>query len=254
MSVEEKVGIAVTLLILLLVGGIFLSRDFAVRKNRINYEVVFENPVSLKKGDPVAVLGVTMGKVSEISIEDSKVIVEFYTEKYPLSEGSRIIMDASNVLGQVRLMIIPGDGVEVKPGTRFLGEETRSLEDLVAGFVDFSDTLMVFLKRVDQVISELKPLSVKVESTIDVLEKSIEELKDTAVSIASTQNENLTILVKKLNVTLMELDSTLYSVRNHPLMRDDSVYIKVGALLDDLGKISRELEEGVEIKARLKLF
>lgn len=254
MSLEEKVGITVTLLLLLLVVGIFLTRDFAIKRNRVSYEVVFEGPVNLKKGDPVAVLGVSMGKISDIRIENNNVVVKFYTEKFMLKEDSRIIMESSGILGQVRLLIIPGEGKEAHAGTRFQGERTKSLDDLIAEFLTFTDTLTIFLKRVEMVTSELKPLSSRIQRTLRTVDVTAAELKDSAIRIASTQDQNLKELYEKLSRTLSEVDSTLVVVRNHPLMRNDSASANIEEILRGMQKISKELEKGVEIKAKLQLF
>ncbi|MEO0238975.1 MAG: MlaD family protein [candidate division WOR-3 bacterium] len=254
MTLEEKVGLTITFLLFLLIGGLFLTRDFNVRRNRAYYEAVFEGPVNVRKGDVVTVLGVPMGRVSDVRIEDNKVVLTFYTERYKLNEGSNVILETVGLLGQVRLLIIPGDGKPVPRNYRFQGIKTRSYDDLVRELLNLSDTLVSFLGELRTSMKELKPVISNLDRALVEVDKTLRGFRDTALVAISQQNENLTVVLKRLDTVLIEADSTMKILRKNPLLANDTLYSKIDSVFDMLRSISQEFKKGVEIKAKLKLF
>ncbi len=254
MTLEEKVGLTIAFLLLLLIGGLFLTRDFNIRKSRTYYEAIFEGPINVRKGDAVTVLGVPMGKVSDVRIEGKKVVITFYTENYKLNEGSNVILESFGLLGQVRLLVIPGEGKPVQGGYRFQGLRTRSFDDVVREFLNLSDTLVSFLKEMENTFKEIKPVVMRLDGTLTEVDEMLRGLRDTAFVAISEQNNNITTVLKRLDAVLMEADSTMKALRRNPLLSNDSLYNKINSAFEMMQMISQELRKGIEIKARLKLF
>lgn len=254
MTLEEKVGLTIAFLLFLLIGGLFLTRDFNIRKSRTYYEAIFDGPVNIRKGDAVTVLGVPMGKVSDVRIEGNRIVIIFFTENYKLNEGSQVILESSGLLGQVRLLVIPGDGKPLKQRYRFQGLKMKSFDDLVREFLNLSDTLVSFLAEMENTFREMKPLAMRLDRTLAEVDEMIRGLKDTAFVAISQQNDNITTVLKRLDAVLIEADSTMKALRRNPILSDDSLYSKIDSAFEIMQIISQELKKGIEIKARLKLF
>lgn len=252
MTLEEKVGLTASLLLILLVAAFFVTKDFTVKRSRTYYEVVFSGPVYLRKGDPVEVLGVSYGKIENINIENGKVVVRFYLQKFKISEDSKISMESSGILGQYRLLIIPGDGQTARPGMRFVGERGKTLDELLTKALALLDSLNFFFFSIRNTMDDAKELGREIDKSLRIVSSSIIALRDTAVHLISTSDEELRRFVNSLDGTLKDLDSLVVSLRKSELIRNDSLIKKLEILAGEVIELSKSLrEKGVPVRIRL---
>jgi ABC-type transporter Mla subunit MlaD len=249
MTLEEKVGLTAFLLVLLLVGAFFITRDFSIKRNRVFYEVVFEGPVYLRSGDPVEVLGVPYGKISNIYIENGKIVVKFYLQKYRMPEDSKIVLESGGLLGQYRLMILPGKGSVAKNGTRFAGTRGETIDDAVKKLYYLSDTLMGFIARIDITMQKTEKYAERLEASLAELAVSLKTLTDTTSSLISLTREEAAKLLPQIYSTLKGLDSLILILRQSSLLGNDSLFTKIESLSEELNDLAKMLKDkGIPVK------
>ncbi|MEO0246367.1 MAG: MlaD family protein [candidate division WOR-3 bacterium] len=252
MTLEEKVGLTAFLLLILFVAAFFVTKDFTLKRNRTSYEVVFSGPVYLRKGDPVEVLGVPYGKIENIYIENGKVIVRFNLQKFKISEDSKILLESSGILGQFRLLIIPGNGQLATPGMRFVGDRGKTFDELLAKVSFLMDSLNLFFSKICSTVNDAKKLGKEIDKSLKVVSSSITALKDTVFHLISSGDDEIRQFVNSLYGTLKNLDSLLVSLHESAIVRNDSLFNKLEVLTEELIELSRTLKEkGVPVRVRI---
>ncbi|MGB9823660.1 MAG: MlaD family protein [Candidatus Hydrothermia bacterium] len=252
MTLEEKVGLTAFLLLLLLVSAFFVTRDFSLKRNRFFYEVVFEGPVYLRSGDPVEVLGVPYGKISNIYIENGKVVAKFYLQKYRIPEDSKIVLESAGLLGQYRLMVLPGKGSIAKNGIRFQGARGETIDEAVKKLFYLSDTLMGFISRMDVAMQKTEKYAERLQGSLEQLSISLKVLTDTTSKLISQTQEEALRLLPQIQSTLIGLDSLLLVLRKSGLLENDSLFVRVELLTRELTDLTRMLKDkGIPVKLRI---
>ncbi|WP_041351617.1 MlaD family protein [Neorickettsia risticii] len=113
---------------------VFLSSNFSLLKRSDCYELnaIFDNASGLSIGSDVFLSGVKVGRVTEVSIEDSFMvhIRMCVSERIRLPSDSVAMVSAGNILSTTKhINIDPGTSSEVlPPGGTF--ERTRSALDM----------------------------------------------------------------------------------------------------------------------------
>jgi len=250
MGLEERVGIVVIFLFLLLVGALFLTRDFTLRRNRIYYEVQFDGPVYLREQDPVLVLGIQKGKISGIRIEDGRVIIRFFTEKFPVPIDSKVILESGGLLGQYRILIIPGKGEIAREGFRFAGERGFNLEETLGRLAFFLDTLEVFLTKTDSAFRSFSSATYGLQMSLKELNKNLEELRFLASSLSSKELGQWSL---RLSHFLENADSILNLLKDSPVLKDEGLAKRIDTLLVEVNGLVKDLRKG-GIPVKVKVF
>ena len=80
-TTEFKVGLTVLFALAALGWGIIWVKGYRYGKEVAQYRVLFPNVGALSAGDPVAVNGVTKGKVLTVDLERGKVVVSFEIDR-----------------------------------------------------------------------------------------------------------------------------------------------------------------------------
>lgn len=108
-STEFKVGLTVLLALALLAWGIVWVKGYQYGREVVRYEVYFENVGALSTGDPVAVSGVTKGKVAGLSLSQGQVLVAIELDKsIELRADARFAVKNIGLMGERFIEIFPG--------------------------------------------------------------------------------------------------------------------------------------------------
>ena len=126
--------------------------------NRRLVTVYFRDAAGLRVGDPVSVLGIEKGRVTQLALDNNRVRTTVAVDRdFPLAPDTRFAIRSVSYLGSDRyLMVVPGESAGT--GTTFNGvNEALDLEE-------------IFL-RLDRLMSELDPtqLSGQLKSVRDEL-------------------------------------------------------------------------------------
>lgn len=114
------------------------------KSRNFNFIVQFKQPAGLKAGDQVRCLGVAVGKVESVTIEQSNVsappladvAVSLEKATIRVRRGDSFRVATAGLLGEAYLEIDPGKGSSppITEGATVLGENSPSLRDLHSNF------------------------------------------------------------------------------------------------------------------------
>lgn len=161
---ELKTAILVIASILLFIWGYsFLKGKDILSKQRVLY-VVYDNVEGLEKSAPVTINGLTIGKVSAVTLdnETAKITVELQINTdFPIKEGSKAEIYAPSPIGGKQIAIIPAtsgnlvpDGGQLVPATKLgLTEEiARQIEPLKVKVLKLLDNTNAMMENINQVM------------------------------------------------------------------------------------------------------
>lgn len=161
---ELKTAILVIASILLFIWGYsFLKGKDILSKQRVLY-VVYDNVEGLEKSAPVTINGLTIGKVSAVTLdnETAKITVELQINTdFPIKEGSKAEIYAPSPIGGKQIAILPAtsgnlvpDGGQLVPATKLgLTEEiARQIEPLKVKVLKLLDNTNAMMENINQVM------------------------------------------------------------------------------------------------------
>ncbi len=154
LSMQAKVGIVITIAVLILGGMIVWKGDIFLKAQ--GYELIgsFENIGGLIEGSEVRYRGYKVGKVIRIvpGIEDTKAYI-FVNPEIKVPEGSTLRVAFDGLIGQKYLEIVPGVSEKaLKPRSMLKGYSTL-------GLVDFIDIGTINLQELERILSSVRKIT-----------------------------------------------------------------------------------------------
>jgi phospholipid/cholesterol/gamma-HCH transport system substrate-binding protein len=153
-----QVGFAGLLALVLLMVGIAWLKEYRVGKKKTFYTARFEEVGNLSEGDPVSVRGVRKGAVTNITLEDQAVRVEFEVDKsVTLHPDAQLRVANIGFMGEKFLALEPGsapgrfDHSKLIPGRFQSGvpEVISGAGDLLVETTELSSRLNLMLDAID---------------------------------------------------------------------------------------------------------
>lgn len=230
MNRQVRVGLVVLAGIVLLYlviswtknSGLF-SRDY------VEYRIFFKNVNGLKTSDPVTMYGYTIGKVHEITPQDSGMIVSIQ-----INRDTKLYSDASAKLLVKEIM--GNKQVELLPGTAQLSLLQPS--HLIKGLPTFDFTTA--MDQIGQVFQNIKPQTI--QKTIENLEK----ISTQVVSLTDSNEINkIKTLINHIKSTAERADRLLFHVEQKKLTD------KIEQITNDLLRLTVEAEKSLHLIQKL---
>ena len=215
---EIKTGILVLSSIALFIWGYsYLKGRDLLNEYKIIY-VEYDNVEGLASNAPVTINGLVVGKVSNITLQNStgKLLVELQVKSsFPFSKSSIIAIYEPGLIGGKQIQIIPNfdDKNLAVNGDTLKSDIKKGLTDLVA--------------------EKLSPLQEKVEKMVvnaDLLLKNLNDVLDTK------SKENLKSSISNLNETLAEFNKASKNV--NAILADNKS--KIDGTLSNINKVSSD--------------
>ena len=173
---------------------LFLLTDPATFRGRYKITTVVENVMGLRKGDPVQMRGVTIGKVHdfEMAREGENVVITLEIEgQWLIPEGSRTQLVSPGLMAPRTVEVLPGLG----PGT--IGRGGSLPGTVVKGLLDDTESLgekaQIALDRFAELLSP---------KNLDAFGGSAEGLNTLLVDLSDileSESENVKELIRSLN-------------------------------------------------------
>lgn len=176
-NLEMKVGAFVLGGVVLLIAGIFFTKDFSLFKRYYLINIEFEFSEGLKKSSPVRLSGVDIGEIKDVNVILSngtyKVIASARVEnKVKIPVDSSFFINSLGVLGEKYIEIIPGvqntflvNNQQVKGISPIpLRKITESANMVISGMRDFledagfKESFRDFVKNLRESSYQLKTL------------------------------------------------------------------------------------------------
>ncbi len=110
---EAWVGLFVVAAVLATLTALFTLTDASLFRGRYVTLVRVDQANGIRRGDPVQLRGVNIGRVKSFIIDDGGVLVRLEIEgEYPIPEDSRVQLVSSSLLGGMAAHVIPGNAEE----------------------------------------------------------------------------------------------------------------------------------------------
>ncbi len=216
-AVEFKVGIVVIIGVVMLVGTILWLQGFQFNQSHNTIKVLFKSTGGLKKGDFVSVSGVSMGKVSKITLEKNGVLADLKvsSDAY-LHSDAKFIIKNYGIMGERYIYIEPGtSGKPLDLSKVQNGEASPGTAELIGLFGETIEDVQKILNDIKSTVASEKNLEnlVDLAATLNDLSLKLNTFfLDNRGSIKQTFSnlENVTgQLSKFVDTSSYKVDSTL---------------------------------------------
>lgn len=188
---------AITLVLMLLVmaAAFNLSKFPGFRGE--TYQAWFSEASGIRKGSSVQVGGIRAGRVSDVQLEDSKVLVTFSVDQgIDMGTETTAAVEVLNLLGEKYLRVTPSGEGDLSQDEPIPLERTRSAYDIVGVFGDLTTTTEDIDK--DQLTEAFDVLSETVDSAAPEIAESFRGISRLSRTISS-RDEQLQALFESSN-------------------------------------------------------
>jgi phospholipid/cholesterol/gamma-HCH transport system substrate-binding protein len=243
-STEIKVGIGVILSVIVLVVGVMWIGEFQFNRKYVSYTAVFEEVGGLGEGDPVAVSGLKMGKVGDVTLEAGKVSIELLIEeKAVLTTDSRVEIRAVGLMGEKYVYIMPGEAPErLAPGSVIEGEFKADLPDIVAEIGDMMDDIKSTSRSLARLVAGMEE-----ESNLGESLAKLNEVSDEILELLRANKDDIrssTRNLKSASAGMKEVFGGSKEDLAEGMAKFSSAAARLDSLTITLENVAQSLEEG----------
>jgi phospholipid/cholesterol/gamma-HCH transport system substrate-binding protein len=141
---EIQIGLFFLLGIVAVVTALLMLTDPGTFRGRYDITTTVPDAGGLRKGDPVQMRGVNVGRVRGFHITQGGVTVEMEMEReYEVPADSRISMESGGLLGGMIVEVVPGrSGERVRDGAELPGTAAAGMFDMAATVGTRADTVL----------------------------------------------------------------------------------------------------------------
>lgn len=189
---EFQVGIFVILGALSVLTALFLLTDPSTFRGRYLASTLVEDAGGIRKGDPIQMKGVNIGRVHSFTLVQEGVLISLELEGgWEVPSDSRTRLVSSGILGGRTVEVFPGSStVPLRAGEQLRGET-------MPGLLDFPPDLG---KNAEDVLERIQ--SLLAAPTVDDIQASAHELRSLLghlSALAEAQGEEVARLTESLN-------------------------------------------------------
>jgi phospholipid/cholesterol/gamma-HCH transport system substrate-binding protein len=242
---EVSVGLFVVVGILAVLVALFALTDPGTFRGRYHVFTVVQDAGGIRKGDPVQMKGVNIGRIRDFQIRREGVRVSMELEsEYVVPADSRISIVSGGLLQSMVAEVIPGDSPErVADGAVLPSTEattlTQTAEQLTETATELGADADTVLLRAQQLLSR---------QNIDAVGASTAQLQELLVALtglASEQRQQLNALTSSLGRSAQGLEGAVGAVAQPELARaiarTDSMSLRLDAATASLAQASTSL-------------
>lgn len=234
---QLQVGIFVILGVISVVAALFFLTDPSMFRGRYLATTSVENAGGIRKGDPIQMKGVNIGRVHDFVLSSEGVLITLELEgHWEVPADSRTRLVSSGILGGRTVEVVPGNGPEIlRPGGSLPGEN-------MPGLLDFPPDLG---QNAEDVLQRLQGLLDS--STIESVQSSAGELRELLVhlsGLAEAQGQEVAKLTASLNRSAQGLETAAGSGEDwaRAVARADSTLAIANQTSQSLLRASTSLE------------
>lgn len=216
--------------------ALFTLTDAATFRGRYVVTTVVKDAAGIRKGDPVLMRGVNIGRVQRFDIDKDKVAVRLEVEgEYRIPKDSRVEIKGQGLLGSMVAEVVPGTQTEVlRAGDVIPGGVGTGMFDKVN---DLSASADKALGRVQALLSDATVKNIEASSS--EMDSLLKELR----AIAAEQRGEL----KKLTGNLRQASEGLQKATAGPeleqsVKRLDSITRQLDDVTASFGRSSKSAE------------
>jgi len=154
---EMKVGVTLSIAVVLLVAGILWLGGFSFGESRYKFSIMFDEVAGLVAGDKVTVAGLNAGEILTLTLAPfGKVVAEVEVDDYiKIPVDSRISVASYGLIGAKVISIRPGGSdVYIEPETVVHGQYEKGLGDVVHEMGEALAGIQAVLKSADEILTD----------------------------------------------------------------------------------------------------
>jgi phospholipid/cholesterol/gamma-HCH transport system substrate-binding protein len=179
---------AITLVIMLLVMAASFNLSKFPGFGGTSYTAVFADASGIHRGNMVQVGGIRVGRVQEVTLDDSTVVVKFEVDHgVEFGSESSASIEVLNLLGEKYLELTPAGDGQLDEDTPIPLERTESAYDIVGAFGDLTTTTEEIDR--DQLVQALDVVSTTMNQAAPEIEASFDGIARLSESVASRDAE-----------------------------------------------------------------
>lgn len=233
---EVRVGIFVLLAVAAFAIVLFMMTDPAVLRGRYKVSTIVENAQGIRRGDPVQMRGVNIGRVHQFGLRnDSVEIVLEVDGEWEIPSDSRTRLGSAGLLGGTIVELVPGTSTApVREGTLIPGVTGGS-----PALMDTAEELAVdaqaVLGKINAALSD---------ETVTGIESSVVELRDllgTLSTLASAQSQQIGQLTSSLNRSAQNIEGVTPEL-SRTLARADTAMMGLNAVSQQMRSATGALD------------
>jgi phospholipid/cholesterol/gamma-HCH transport system substrate-binding protein len=197
-------------LAILTIGSLWVAGLHPGRGEKVEYEVLMKSSGGVRKGDPVRIAGMEIGRVHSVELrtgEQWPVRFRIALEaSIPVTEAASARLSTDGLLGTPYLEVDPGpeSAPRLSPGTPIQGIEVVSTVDAMSGIGELSDGAG---KAVDELTALLQNLNARVGPLLERFELLLSDDNVAAISDSLTaMRDTMQETGPRLNALLTRLD------------------------------------------------
>lgn len=228
---ELWVGLFVILGAFVTLFLLFTLTDAAMFRGRYIVTSTVKDASGVRKGDPVQMLGVGIGRVNKFVIGEGGVTVslEIEGEYDTIPINSRVELESAGLLGGMVARVIPGTGGEMaRNGSVLQGSVTPSIQDQADDLAAqgkktmtrvqelLSETMVkdthASVKELDQLLKRLSSIAVEQQKELKSLTVSMRAASDNVQK--ATSREEIDKAMKRLDTLSASAERTSITVEN----------------------------------------
>jgi phospholipid/cholesterol/gamma-HCH transport system substrate-binding protein len=272
-STETKVGLFVIIAVVLLIAGYFWFSDFLQNQKYTHLQVRFTGAGNLEKGSSVSISGVERGKVKQLSVDESGVILDVAVIlDFPLKKDTEFHITETDIMGGAQVDIIPGKSEQLLDlGALQIGRHSYGISTLISELSNVILDLQKVIKPLTENDDLLQNLAKTAEYSAEIAEKVntsietnsktfhalIENISKISSEIGSLIDDNknsMTAAVSNISKILEKADNDLEKFRlitdniydiTEKIQNEDSSFNKLISereLYDDLLKTTASMD------------
>lgn len=233
---EVKVGMFVLVGVLAFLVALFTLTDVGTFRGRYYVSTVVESAGGMRRGDPVQMRGVNIGRVTGFDMVPDGVAVELELyHTYDVPEDSRVLVRSSGLLGGMVVDVVPGTSAEsVHEGDVLEGGLEPGVLEAAAGLGGQAESV---LARVDELLSR-RTVGAVSESAVE-LQALLAELN----ALATQQRSELAVVSTSLRRSAAGVEAAAAGPElARSVARIDSLTARLDATSETLGRASASLE------------
>ncbi len=184
---------AISLVVLALVSAATFNLSKFPGFRGTTYYAQFSDASGIHKGNVVQVGGIRVGRVTEVSLEDAKVLVKFEVDgDVDFGRESAASIEVYNLLGEKYLELTPAGDGQFAEGSTIPVERTQSAYDIVDALGELTTTTEAI--DTDQLSEALDVVSGTLDESAPEIEAAFEGIARLSRSVSSRDEQIQSLL------------------------------------------------------------
>ena len=196
---------AITLVIMLVIMAATFNLSKFPGFRGTSYTAEFSDASGIHRGNMVQVGGIRVGRVQDVSLENSTVIVRFEVDSgVEFGKDTEASIEVLNLLGEKYLEITPAGEGQLAEDTAIPLERTESAYDIVGVFGDLTTTTEEIER--DQLVQALDVVSTTMDQAAPEIESSFDGIARLSETVASRDAQIQALFANSKDVTKLLSD------------------------------------------------